>query len=346
MEFSVEQISILIAGTVEGDKFLKINNLSNIEKATEGCVSFLANPKYEPFLYTTQASAVIVSHDLELKKKITPVIIRVKDPYLAFTVLLEQYHQLNLFSKQGIEQPSYISASAKTGSGLYLGAFAYIGSNCEIGENVKIYPHVFVGDNVKIGNNTIIYTGAKVYQDCIIGNYCVIHAGAVIGSDGFGFAPQADGSYKAIPQVGNVILEDKVSIGSNTTIDRATMPQSSTLIREGAKLDNLIQIAHNVEIGRHTVVAAQTGISGSTKIGDYCVIAGQVGIVGHLTIANKTSIGAQSGVGKSVTKSGTAIQGSPAFDYKQNLKSGVVFRKLPDLQSRLEALEKNISSEK
>ena len=340
MEFTVEQIAGLVKGNIIGDKSLKINNIVKIEEATPGCIAFIANPKYEHFLYTTQASAVIVNESLVIKKEVMPTLIVVPDAYLAFTTLLEAYTQLTQSGKRGIEQPSFISPTAKTGANLYLGAFAYIGNNCTIGDNVKIYPNTYIGDNAVIGDDTVIYAGVRVYTNTIIGKHCTLHAGAVLGSDGFGFAPQPDGSYKAIPQVGNVVLEDHVSIGANTVIDCATL--SSTLIRTGVKLDNLIQIAHNVEIGKNTVIAAQTGVAGSTKIGENCVIAGQVGIVGHLTIANKTSIGAQSGIGKAVTREGTSIQGSPAFDYKEQLKSQVVFRKLPALQKKIMELEAEI----
>jgi UDP-3-O-[3-hydroxymyristoyl] glucosamine N-acyltransferase len=341
MEFTVQQIAALLKGSVEGNNQLKINNLVKIEEATEGCITFLANPKYEAFLYTTQASAIIVSRELELKKEISSALIRVDDPYLAFTQLLEFYVEQTQSARRGIEQPSFLGENVQYGENLYLGAFAYLGKNVRLGKNVKIYPQVYVGENVIIGDNTILYPGVKVYANCRIGHFCTVHAGSIIGSDGFGFAPQPDGSYKAIPQVGNVVLEDYVSIGANTVIDCATL--SSTLIREGVKLDNLIQIAHNVEIGKHTVIAAQSGVAGSTKIGEYCVIAGQVGIVGHLTIANKTKIGAQSGIGKSITQAGISVQGSPAFDYQQNLRSGVIFRRLPDLEKRIRELENRLS---
>lgn len=330
----------MLNGSVEGNGSLVVSQLAKIEEGKPGTLSFLSNQKYEPFLYTTQASAVIVGKNFEPKKEYIPTLIRVDDPYLAFTALLEQYQQLLMNARVGVEEPAFLGESSTIGTNAYRGAFSYIGKKCVIGNNVKIYPQAYIGDNVKIGDNTVIYAGAKIYSDTIIGSRCVIHAGAVLGSDGFGFAPQPDGSYRPIPQVGNVVLEDDVSIGANTVIDCATM--GSTVIRQGTKLDNLIQIAHNVEVGKHTVVAAQTGISGSTKIGDYCVIAGQVGIVGHLQIANKTSIGAQSGVSKSIPKEGLKLQGSPAFDYKDNLRSLAVFRNLPQLQKQLEDLEEKI----
>jgi len=276
---------------------------------------------------------------LDKPVKSTCTLIRVEDAYGSFARLLEIYYQSRQ-NKKGIEQPSYIAENAVVGDHIYRGAFSYIGSNCQIGQHVKIYPQVYVGDNVRIGDYTIIYAGAKLYANTVIGNHCVIHAGVVLGSDGFGFAPQPDGTYKPIPQVGNVILEDYVHVGANTTIDCATM--GSTIIRQGVKLDNLIQIAHNVEVGKNTVIAAQSGISGSTKVGENCVIAGQVGLVGHITLANRTSIGAQSGVSKSVKTPGTALSGSPAFDYKENLRSLVVFKKLPQLEKRLDELEEKI----
>jgi UDP-3-O-[3-hydroxymyristoyl] glucosamine N-acyltransferase len=339
MEFTVQQIADLLQGRVEGDSQVKVNTLAKIEEAQSGALAFLSNPKYEPYLYTTHASVVIVSDKLELKKSVGTSLIRVEDPYSSFTTLLQYYQAALVASKSGIEEPCFIGNNSKIGEGHYRGAFSYIGTNCKIGNHVKIFPQVYIGDNVTIGDNTTLFAGAKVYSNTVIGNDCTIHAGAVIGSDGFGFAPQPDGTYKMIPQIGNVVLEDQVSIGANTTIDCATL--GSTIIQKGTKIDNLVQIAHNVTIGSNTVIAAQTGISGSTKIGDQCVIAGQVGIVGHISIADKTTIGAQSGVGKSIKNSGTVVQGSPAFDYKQNLRALAVFRKLPELQSELEELKKN-----
>jgi UDP-3-O-[3-hydroxymyristoyl] glucosamine N-acyltransferase len=337
MEFTVQQIADLLQGKVEGDNLVKVSTLAKIEEAGNGALAFLSNLKYESYLYKTEASAVIVSDTLELKRPVTATLIRVADPYSSFSTLLQYYQQAVLASKAGVEEPSFIGAGSEIGPGHYRGAFSYIGQNCQIGENVRIYPQVYLGDNVKIGDNTTIFAGAKLYANTIVGNNCTIHAGVVLGSDGFGFAPQPDGSYKPVPQIGNVVLEDDVSIGANTTIDCATM--GSTIIRKGTKIDNLVQIAHNVEIGQHTVIASQTGISGSAKIGNNCVIAGQVGIVGHISIADKTTIGAQSGVSKSVKETGTIIQGSPAFDYKQNLKAITVFRKLPDLQRELDELK-------
>lgn len=337
MEFTVQQIADLLQGKVEGNSEVKVGTLAKIEEAQNGALAFLSNPKYEPYLYTTGASAVIVSEKLELKKPVTTSLIRVADPYTSFSVLLQYYQAALLASKTGVEEPCFMGSNSQIGEDHYRGAFSYIGNNCTIGNNVRIFPQVYIGDNVTIGDNTTIFAGARIYTNTVIGNSCTLHAGVVLGSDGFGFAPQPDGSYKMIPQIGNVVLEDDVSVGANSTIDCATM--GSTIIRKGSKIDNLVQIAHNVEIGSNTVIAAQSGVSGSTKIGSECVIAGQVGIVGHITIADKTTIGAQSGVGKSIKKTGTVIQGSPAFDYKQNLRALAVFRKLPDLQRDLEELK-------
>ncbi|MCJ8164418.1 UDP-3-O-(3-hydroxymyristoyl)glucosamine N-acyltransferase [Pontibacter sp. E15-1] len=337
MEFTVQQIADLLQGTVEGDNQIKVSTLAKIEEAQAGALAFLSNPKYEPFLYSTQGSAVIVSDKLEVKKPVSAALIRVSDPYSSFSTLLHYYHTALLASKTGVEEPCHMGAESQIGENHYRGAFSYIGNNCRIGQNVRIFPQVYIGDNVRIGDNTTIFAGAKLYTNTEVGSNCTIHAGAVLGSDGFGFAPQPDGTYKAIPQIGNVVLEDEVSIGANATIDCATM--GATRIRKGTKIDNLVQIAHNVEVGQNTVIASQTGISGSTKIGDNCVIAGQVGIVGHISIANKTTVGAQSGVSKSVKETGTIIQGSPAFDYKQNLRAMTVFRKLPELQREVELLK-------
>jgi UDP-3-O-[3-hydroxymyristoyl] glucosamine N-acyltransferase len=342
MEFTVQQIAGMLRGSISGDGSRKINMLAKIQEAKPGQIAFLSNPKYEHYLYTTLASAVIVKKDIELKKEIDATLILVDDPYLSFTVLLEEYHKLTSFQKVGIEQPSYIAENAMVGNNIYRGAFSYIGNNTKIGDNVKIYPHAYVGDDVAIGDNCILQSGVKLYSGTRVGNNCTIHAGTVIGSDGFGFAPQADGTYKTIPQLGNVVIEDNVSIGSNTVIDCATLFGDATIIHKGVKLDNLIQIAHNVEIGQNTVIAAQTGISGSTKIGENCIIAGQVGIAGHLVVANKIGIGAQAGIGKSIDKEGAKIMGSPAFDVKSYYKSYAVFKKLPSLNERMTELENRL----
>lgn len=338
MEFTVRQIAVLLNGDVSGNDTVTVSQLAKIEEASAGSISFLSNLKYEPFLYSTQASAVIVDRSFTPREPVSATLIRVENSYLAFTQLLEEYHRQISFARVGIEQPSFIHESSWMGEHGYLGAFAYVGKQCRIEENVKIYPHAYIGDNVTIGANSIIHSGAKLIDNTVVGSNCIIHPNAVIGSDGFGFAPQADGTYKTIPQLGNVVLEDYVSVGSNTTIDCATL--GSTLIRYGAKLDNLIQIAHNVEIGRHTVIAAQTGISGSTRIGDHCVIAGQVGFAGHLTIANKTKVGAQSGVGKNIAEEGIALNGSHAFLLRDNMRSQAIFRRLPELEKRVNELEK------
>lgn len=336
MEFTVGQIAHMLGGQVEGDAAGKIRELAKIEEAGAGSLAFLSNLKYEHFLYTTAATAVIVAKNLVLKQAVNPALIRVDDPYSSFTKLLEEYQKALAAAKTGLEQPCFIGENSTIGENCYRGAFSYIGHNCQLGQNVKIYPQVYIGDQVQIGDNTTLYAGAKVYSNTVIGRQCIIHAGAVIGSPGFGFAPQKDGTYRDIPQTGNVVLEDNVNIGANTTIDCATL--GSTIIRTGTKIDNLVQIAHNVEVGQHTVIAAQTGISGSTKIGNNCVLAGQVGIVGHIAIADKTTVGAQSGVSKTVTEKGTIIQGSPAFDYKQNLRCLAVFRRLPEIQKQLDGL--------
>ena len=338
MEFTVRQIALLLDGEVAGNDALAINKLVKIDEGQPGAISFLSNPKYESHLYTTQASAVIVDRSFQPKRPVASSLIFVENSYSAFTRLLEEYHKQISFARVGIEQPSYIGEGGQTGELLYRGAFSYIGRNCHIGHNVKIYPHAYIGNGVSIGDNTIIHPGARVLDNCVIGQFCVIHPNAVIGSEGFGFAPQPDGSYKTIPQLGNVILEDFVSVGTGTTIDCATM--GSTIIRTGVKLDNLIQIGHNVEIGRHTVIAAQTGVSGSTKIGDYCVIGGQVGFAGHIIIANGTKVGAQSGINKNIAEEGRSVNGTLAFNMRDNMRSQAIYRRLPDLERRVVDLEK------
>jgi UDP-3-O-[3-hydroxymyristoyl] glucosamine N-acyltransferase len=337
MEFTAQQIAELLEGTVEGDPQVKVSNLAKIEEGIPGTLTFLANPKYVEFIYTTKASLVIVNESFVAEKPINSTLVRVKDAYKSFAKLLETYNQI-LHNRTGIETPNFISTTATLGENIYVGAFVYIGEKAVIGKNVKLYPGVYIGDNASIGDGTILFPGVKVYADCHIGKNCRIHAGVVIGADGFGFAPQDDSNYLKVAQIGNVIIEDHVEIGSNTTLDRATL--GSTIIRKGVKLDNLIQVAHNVEIGEHTVIAAQTGIAGSTKIGKFCMIGGQVGIVGHLVIADKVKIAAQSGIGTSILNEGDILQGSPAYfigDYK---KSYIGFRKLPEFQSRIEELEK------
>lgn len=339
MQFSALQLATILNGKIEGNPEVKVNAIGKIEEAGEGMLSFVANPKYEEFLYTTQASILIVNENLVLERPIRPTLIRVKDAYSSFALLLEKYNQI-AGNQSGIQQPSYIASSAMLGENVFVGAFAYIGDNVILGNNVKIYPGVYLGNNVVVNDDTIIHPGVKIYHNCLIGSRVVIHAGTIIGSDGFGFAPQADGSYKKVPQIGNVVIQDDVEIGANTTIDRATM--GSTIIQKGVKLDNLIQIAHNVEIGENTVIAAQTGVSGSTKLGKNCMIGGQVGMVGHIQIADGTKINAQSGLSKSVTDPNTSLNGSPAFDYKSSLKSQAIFRNLPDLERRVKELEEMV----
>jgi UDP-3-O-[3-hydroxymyristoyl] glucosamine N-acyltransferase len=338
MEFSAAQIAVLINGKVEGDPEAKVASFNKIEEAKPGNLAFLANPKYEDFLYTTGASIIIISDTYELREPISATLIRVKDAYSAFAILLNKYQQMATQQLSGIQEPSFISPTATLGEHVYVGAFAYIGDHVKIGNNVKIFPGTFIGDNASVGDNTILHPGVKVYHDCIVGKNVTIHAGSVIGGDGFGFAPQPDGTYKKVPQIGNVVIEDEVEIGSNATIDRATM--GSTLIKSGAKLDNLIQIAHNVEVGNHTVIAAQAGVSGSTKIGKYAQIGGQAGIVGHITIADGAKINAQSGVSKSIKDPNTSVTGSPASDYTSALRSQAVTRNLPELEKRVWELEK------
>jgi UDP-3-O-[3-hydroxymyristoyl] glucosamine N-acyltransferase len=339
MKFTVSEIAQMLDGTIVGDDKITINSAAKIEEGRPGCISFLANSKYESYIYTTQSSAVIVNKDFSPKKDIAATLIYVDNAYTAFTILLEEYQKRIGKEKHGIEQPSFIGENSTTGEDCYRGAFSYIGKNCVIGNRVKIYPNTYLGDNIEIGDNSVIHPGVRIYDNTVIGKNCTIFANSVIGGDGFGFAPQADGTYKAIPQLGNVILEDDVSIGSNTTIDCATM--GSTIIRKGVKIDNLVQIAHNVEIGKNTVIAAQAGISGSTTIGEQCIIAGQVGIVGHITVANNTKVGAQSGLGKSIKKEGLSLSGSPARDLNEHLRSMALVRRLPVMEERLKDLESN-----
>ncbi len=338
MKFTAEQIANILNGTVDGDPKIEVFKLSKIEEGTTGSLTFLSNTKYTPHIYTTEASITIVNADFKPENPIKTTLVKVEDAYEGFSKLLEYYNQIKL-DKSGIEQPCFISDSATVGENVYIGAFSYIGHNVKIGDNVKVFPNAYVGDNVTLGDNSIIFPGGKVYSDCIIGKNCVINSGAIIGADGFGFAPQKNGGYSKIPQIGNVILEDHVDVGAGTTIDRATM--GSTIIRSGVKLDNQIQIAHNVEIGKNTVIAAQTGVAGSTKIGENCQIGGQVGIVGHLHIGNNVRIQAQSGVGRNV-KDNEILQGSPSFGYTDWNKSYVYFKNLPKLAKTIDKLEKKL----
>ncbi|MDA3822731.1 MAG: UDP-3-O-(3-hydroxymyristoyl)glucosamine N-acyltransferase [Bacteroidales bacterium] len=339
MNFTAKVIAEFLHGTVEGNPEISINDVAKIEEGRAGALSFLANPKYEKFIYDSDSSIVIVNNDLKLEKPVKATLIRVENAYESFAALLNLYEQSKP-KKQGVSKLAGISESAVLGKDLYIGDFVVIGDNVEISDNVLIYPQVYIGDNVKIGENTILFPGVKVYSDCIIGSSCILHAGVVIGGDGFGFAPDKENNYNKVPQLGNVVIEDDVEIGANSTVDRATM--GSTILRKGVKLDNLIMIAHNVVIGKNTVIAAQTGISGSTKIGDNCLMGGQVGMAGHLNIANDVKIGAQSGIGSNVKKEGSIIMGSPAFNLSAFYKSYAVFRRLPDLRKQIIDLENEI----
>jgi len=340
MQFTAHEISLMLNGTIEGDPNAAVNQLAKIEEATPGSLSFLANPRYEPHLYTTAASIVIVNRDLQVNEAVSATLIRVDNAYSAFSVLLERYNTIKL-DKKGIEQPSFIHPTATVGENAYIGAFSYIGPGVKIGNNCKIYPNTYIADNVTLGDNVTLFAGVKIYFDCVLGNNVIIHSGAIIGADGFGFAPTADGTYNKISQIGNVVIEDDVEVGSNTTIDRATL--GSTIIRKGVKLDNLIQIAHNVEIGTNTVVAAQTGISGSTKIGENAIIGGQVGVVGHITIAKGSQIQAKSGISHSIEKEGKKWAGAPATAYTDHMRSQVVINRLPELEKKIHELEKIIA---
>jgi UDP-3-O-[3-hydroxymyristoyl] glucosamine N-acyltransferase len=340
MKFTAKEIAQALNGTVEGNENAEVDNLSKIEEGKPGTLSFLANPKYTPYIYTTDSDIVIVSKDFEPEKPVKATLIRVEDPYASFASLLEMYQQTKR-RPQEISKHAYIAPSAKIGNNVFIGEFVSIGENSVVGDNCQIFPNTTIGYNCKIGTGTTINAGCKIYDDTVIGNNCILHAGVVIGSDGFGFAPQQGSNYKKIPQIGNVIIEDFVEIGSNSTIDRATL--GSTIIRKGVKLDNLIQVAHNVEIGENTVIAAMTGISGSTKIGKNCMIGGQVGFTGHITIADEVKIGAQSGISKSITKKGALVEGSPAFNLRDFQRSSVHFRNFDRLVKRINELERKVN---
>lgn len=340
MQFTAAQIAAIINATIEGDAAISVGSFGKIEEAREGQLAFLANPKYEEYLYTTKASIIIINDNLQLENPVQATLLRVKDAYSAFATLLDAYQQARTQQMNGIQNPSYIDSTATYGNNVFIGAFTYLGEKVKLGNDVKIFPNCFIGNGVAIGNGTIVHAGVKILRDCVIGNNVTIHAGTVIGSDGFGFAPQADGSFKKVPQIGNVVIEDNVEIGANATIDRATI--GSTIIRAGAKLDNLIQVAHNVEVGNNSVIAAQAGVSGSTKIGNNVMIGGQAGIVGHIQIADGAKINAQSGVSKSIKTPNTAVTGSPAHDYTSALRSQALNRNLPDLEKRISELEKLI----
>ena len=335
MEFSAKNIATFLNGTIEGNPDIIVTSIAKIEDGKPGDLSFLSNMLYEKHFYTSNSSIILINNDFKPSQKINATLIRVENAYQAFADLLELY-QKTMTSPTGIETPNFIDQTAFIGENVYIGAFSYISKNASVGKNSKIYPNAFIGENVKIGENTVIASGARIYHSCVVGNNCILHSNAVIGSDGFGFAPQQDTNYKKVPQIGNVIIEDFVEIGSNTCIDRATM--GSTIIRKGVKLDNLIQIGHNVEIGENTVIAAQSGVAGSSKVGKNCMIGGQCGIVGHISIADEVKIAAQSGISNSITQKGEIVQGSPAFSIRNYQKSYVVFKNLPNIQLRINQL--------
>ncbi len=344
MEFSALQIAQLLNGEVEGNENISVKNVSKIEEGSVGTLSFLSNPIYTNFIYTTDSSIVLVNKSLVLDKpvKATCTLVRVDNAYEAFAKLLELYVQIK-GNKTGIEQPSFVSEKATLGNDCYVGAFAYIGNHVKIGNNVKIYPHTYIGDNCEIGDNTTLFSGVKVYHECKIGTSCTIHANTVIGSDGFGFAPNSQGeTFVKVPQIGNVVIEDNVEIGSNASIDRATI--GSTILHKGVKLDNLVQIAHNAVIGENTVIAGLSGVAGSSKVGKNCMIGAQVGIAGHLRIADGVKIAGQSGIGSNIDKEGEIVQGSPAFSIGDYKRSYVLFRSLPKLNEKISELTKKINS--
>jgi UDP-3-O-[3-hydroxymyristoyl] glucosamine N-acyltransferase len=336
LEFTASQIANLLEGEVEGNPEIAVYKLAKIEEGEKGSLTFLANPKYTSYIYSTEASVTIVNKDFVPEQQLSTTLIKVDDAYKSFSKLLEYYNKVKL-NKTGLEDPVFISKTAIYGESFYMGAFSYLGNNVKIGENVKIYPNVYIGDNVSIGDDVVVFAGAKIYSESIIGNNCVIHSGAIIGADGFGFTPNDNGEYSKVPQTGNVVLEDNVDVGAGTTIDRATL--GSTLLRKGVKLDNQIQIAHNVEIGENTAIAAQTGVAGSTKIGRNCLIGGQVGIVGHITIGDRVKIQAQSGIGRNV-KDDEVLQGSPALNYGDYNKSYVHFKNLPKIVNKINEIDK------
>lgn len=340
MELSAYQLAVLVHGTVDGDNNVKINNFAKIEEAQDGCLTFLANPKYTHYIYSTKASAVLVRDDFKPEHKVGATLIRVADPYATLAELLNFVSSQQSAVKTGIEQPSFVAEGVTLSDDVYVGAFAYIGRGASIGKNVKIYPQSYIGEGVTIGDNSIVYPGVKIYHGCVIGKNCIIHAGVVIGGDGFGFAPE-NGEYVKIAQIGNVILEDNVEIGSNTTIDRATM--GSTVIKRGTKLDNLIQIAHNVEIGENTVMAAQVGVAGSTKIGNHNMVGGQVGFAGHIIVGNNNQIGAQSGIPNNVTD-GNVLMGYPAVSARDFARQVVYVKNLQSLYDEVSSLKKELNN--
>lgn len=334
---TAKELCHLLQGELVGNPDIQVTNFAKIEEATPGTLSFIANPKYEHYAATTGASVLLVSKKFDANVQENITLIKVDEPYTSLAFLLDMMQKMTTKEKTGIEPQSFIGEGTSHGDNLYLAAFAYVGTHCVIGKNVKIFPHVFIGDHCVIGDDTVLHAGVKIYHHTLIGQRCSIHAGTVIGSDGFGFAPQADGSYKKVPQTGNVVIEDDIEIGSNTVIDRATL--GSTLIKKGVKLDNLIQIAHNVEIGENTVIAAQAGVSGSTKLGKNVMVGGQAGFVGHIKIADGTKINAQSGVSKGTDKPGQSLTGSPAMDFREAYKMLARLKKIPDLEKRIRDLE-------
>jgi len=339
MEFNAATIAGFLKGEIVGDPDIKVNTISKIEEGHSGALSFLANPKYEHYLYTTKSSVVLVNKSFVPSGKVEATLIRVENAYESFASLLQMVDQSRP-RKKGIHPSAVIESTATVGKNVYIGPYVYIGENCRIGDDCALFPHVFIDDNTQIGKKCTLNPGVKIYHDCILGENCVVHAGTVIGSDGFGFAPQSDSEFMKIPQIGNVVIEDNVEIGANVAIDRATI--GSTIIRKGVKLDNLIQIGHNVEIGENTVMAGQTGVAGSSKVGKNCMFAGQVGLAGHLKVADGTKIGAQSGVPGDVKKENSILLGTPAIDHKDFLRSSIVFRRLPELKTKIDELEKQI----
>ncbi len=341
MEFTAATIAGFLKGEIVGDPYTVVNTVAKIEEGHEGALSFLANPKYEHYLYTTRSSVVLVNKSLVLTAKVSATLIRVDNAYESFASLLQFVDQAKP-KKKGIHPTAVIEPTATIGADAYIGAYVYVGENSAVGDNCSLYPHVYIGDKAKIGNGCILYSGVKIYHECVLGESCTIHAGTVIGSDGFGFAPRSETEFMKIPQIGNVVIEDHVEIGANVTIDRATM--GSTVIRKGVKLDNLIQVGHNVEVGENTVMAALSGISGSTKIGKNCMIGGQVGFAGHLKIADGTKIGAQTGIAGDVRQENSVLLGTPAIEHRNFLKSSVIFKKLPELNAKVDNLEKEVKS--
>lgn len=339
MEFTAKAIAEFLNGEVIGNPEVKVNNVAKIEEAKPGTLAFLANPKYNKYLYTTEASIVLINKSLELENEVSVTLIKVENAYESFAKLLELAEQARPV-KQGISPLAFIDESAKIGDGVYIAPFVYIGENAVIGDNVKLFPHVFIDDDVTVKKNTTLNSGVKIYHECVIGQDCIIHAGAVIGSDGFGFAPDENNVYRKIPQLGNVILEDNVEVGSNTTIDRATM--GSTIIRKGAKLDNLNQIGHNVQIGENTVIAAQSGVAGSTKVGKNCQFGGQSGIAPHIQIADGVKVTPQAGIPNTIKEPGSIVMGTPAFNIREFQKSFIVYKQLPDLYKRVKQLENEL----